>query len=136
MRNHSKLVNCYLRTYLRNKGFFSNRKKVANEIVDRPNDYRIFEGVSTLTNVSRYDLPDPDVYRAFFKLHDLWEFPKAEDTCTYFKGCPHDKLDLAIAYDLAEVIGKFKKEMAGISLEPTPHGHHNQTHPASNTTKH
>ena len=42
-------------------------------------------------------------------MHFLWDFPKFQDTCTYFKGCQHDKLDLAVAYEFADVVGKYKK---------------------------
>jgi len=32
--------------------------------LDNPSKYHIYEGLSTLTNISRYDLPDPDTYRS------------------------------------------------------------------------
>uniref|UniRef100_T1GAQ1 Sarcalumenin n=1 Tax=Megaselia scalaris TaxID=36166 RepID=T1GAQ1_MEGSC len=81
----------------------------ADEIIDNPQNYHIYEGLSTLTNISRYDLPDPEVYRDFFRLNPLFEFKKLSDTCTYFGGCPITKLDTAIAYDLPELVGKYKK---------------------------
>ena len=31
--------------------------------VENPGKYHIYEGLSSLTNISRYDLPDPDTYR-------------------------------------------------------------------------
>ncbi|EDX14838.1 GD17809 [Drosophila simulans] len=37
------------------------------------------------------------------------KFMKLRDTCTYFRGCPITKLDLAIAYELPELAGKYKK---------------------------
>ena len=38
---------------------------VNNELLcaDNPGKYHIYEGLSQLTNISRYDLPDPDTYR-------------------------------------------------------------------------
>jgi len=86
VRNHAKMVDCYLTTYYNHKSVFGNRKQVANEIIDHPQDYHIYEGLSTLTNISRYDLPDPDVYRDFFKLNPLYEFQQLSATCTYFRG--------------------------------------------------
>lgn len=80
------MVDCYLTTYYNHKSVFGNRKQVANEIIDHPQDYHIYEGLSTLTNISRYDLPDPDVYRDFFKLNPLYEFQQLSATCTYFRG--------------------------------------------------
>lgn len=109
VRNHAKMVDCYLTTYYNQKTLFGNRKQIAAQIVDNPQNYHIYEGLSTLTNISRYDLPDPDVYRSFFRLNNLYEFKKLHETCTYFRGCPIQKLDIAISYDLPELVGKYKK---------------------------
>ncbi|KAJ8923831.1 hypothetical protein NQ315_010413, partial [Exocentrus adspersus] len=109
VRNHAKMVDCYLTTYYNHKSVFGNKKQVANEIIDHPQDYHIYEGLSTLTNISRYDLPDPDVYRDFFKLNPLYDFQQLSATCTYFRGCPINRLDIAIAYDLPELVGTHKK---------------------------
>ncbi|ENN80240.1 hypothetical protein YQE_03236, partial [Dendroctonus ponderosae] len=111
VRNHAKMVDCYLTTYYNHKSVFGNRKQVANEIIERPQDYHIYEGLSTLTNISRYDLPDPDVYRDFFKLNPLYEFQQLAATCTYFRGCPINRLDIAIAYDLPELVGTYKRNL-------------------------
>lgn len=109
VRNHAKMVDCYLNTYYNHKTLFGNKKRISDEIIDNPQNYHIYEGLSTLTNISRYDLPDPEVYRDFFRLNPLFEFKKLTDTCTYFSGCPITKLDTAIAYDLPELVGKYKK---------------------------
>ncbi|XP_055923522.1 uncharacterized protein LOC129953978 [Eupeodes corollae] len=119
VRNHAKMVDCYLTTYFNHKTLFGNKKRIADDIIDHPQNYHIYEGLSTLTNISRYDLPDPEVYRDFFRLNPLYEFKKLSETCTYFRGCPISKLDVAIAYDLPELAGKYKKmaEAALTSLE-------------------
>ncbi|KAL7025096.1 hypothetical protein ACKWTF_013340 [Chironomus riparius] len=109
IRNHAKMVDCYLTTYYNQKSLFSNKKQVSDKIIEHPQNYNIYEGLSTLTNISRYDLPDPEVYLEFFRLNPLYEFKKLSETCTYFKGCPINKLDIAIAYDLPELVGKYKK---------------------------
>ena len=93
---------------------FGNRKVISDAIIKNPQHYHIYEGLSTLTNISRYDLPDPDSYRIFFHLNSLFEFRKLSDTCTYFKGCPINKLDIAIAYDLPELASKYKKSIQQI----------------------
>ncbi|XP_030755857.1 titin isoform X2 [Sitophilus oryzae] len=111
VRNHAKMVDCYLTTYYNHKSVFGNRKQVANEIIEHPQNYHIYEGLSTLTNISRYDLPDPDVYKDFFKLNPLYEFQQLSATCTYFRGCPINRLDIAIAYDLPELIGTYKRNL-------------------------
>lgn len=109
VRNHAKMVDCYLTTYYNHKTLFGNKKKISGEIVEHPQNYHIYEGLSTLTNISRYDLPDPEVYRDFFKLNPLYEFKKLSETCTYFRGCPINKLDVAIAYDLPELVNRYKR---------------------------
>lgn len=109
VRNHAKMVDCYLTTYYNHKSFFGNKKDVSDKIIDNPQNYHIYEGLSTLTNISRYDLPDPEVYRDFFRLNTLYDFPLLSTTCTYFRGCPINRLDVAIAYDLPELVGQYKK---------------------------
>ncbi|XP_058463861.1 probable serine/threonine-protein kinase kinX isoform X2 [Malaya genurostris] len=109
VRNHAKMVDCYLTTYYNHKTLFANKKYISEQIIGNPQQYHIYEGLSTLTNISRYDLPDPEVYRDFFHLNPLYEFKKLSETCTYFRGCPINKLDIAIAYDLPELVGKYKK---------------------------
>lgn len=109
VRNHAKMVDCYLTTYYNHKSIFAKRKDVSDGIIENPQDYHIYEGLSTLTNISRYDLPDPDVYRDFFRLNPLYEFPLLSSTCTYFRGCPINRLDVSIAYELPEIVGKYKK---------------------------
>lgn len=118
------MVDCYLTTFYNHKTLFGNKKQIADQIIDNPQNYHIYEGLSTLTNISRYDLPDPEVYRDFFRLNSLYEFKKLSETCTYFRGCPINKLDVAIAYDLPELVGKYKKlfETALSSLDTGANG--------------
>ncbi|XP_012223870.1 uncharacterized abhydrolase domain-containing protein DDB_G0269086 isoform X3 [Linepithema humile] len=125
VRNHAKMVDCYLTTYYNHKTFFGNKREISDKIVENPQDYHIYEGLSTLTNISRYDLPDPDVYRDFFRLNPLYDFPLLSSTCTYFRGCPINRLDVAIAYDLPELVGKYKK-----SAEAVLHEHEGNSPPS------
>ena len=37
VRNHAKMVDCYLTTYKNNKGFFGDKKKVAQDIIGMVN---------------------------------------------------------------------------------------------------
>ncbi|XP_070165985.1 uncharacterized abhydrolase domain-containing protein DDB_G0269086 isoform X2 [Polyergus mexicanus] len=125
VRNHAKMVDCYLTTYYNHKTFFGNKREISDKIIENPQDYHIYEGLSTLTNISRYDLPDPDVYRDFFRLNPLYDFPLLSSTCTYFRGCPINRLDVAIAYDLPELVGKYKK-----SVETVLHGSEDNSPPS------
>ena len=61
----------------------------------------------------RYDLPDPESYRIFFGLHPLTEFPTLQSTCTFFEGCPLNKMDRAISYDLPELLTDYKRKKHG-----------------------
>ncbi|CAM1302876.1 SRL (predicted), partial [Pycnogonum litorale] len=117
VRNHAKLVDCYLTHYFKHKTLFANKNKVANEIIDNPDKYKIFEALSMLNNVSRYDLPNPEIYKGFFKVNPLYEFKQLKNTCSYFKGCPLDKLNVCIAYDLPQLLGKYKKKVKEIRDE-------------------
>lgn len=111
------MVDCYLTTYYNHKTFFGNKREISDKIIENPQDYHIYEGLSTLTNISRYDLPDPDVYRDFFRLNSLYDFPLLSSTCTYFRGCPINRLDVAIAYDLPELVGNYKKSVEAVLHE-------------------
>jgi hypothetical protein len=113
------MVDCYLTTYYNQKTLFGNKKTTADKIIENPQQYHIYEGLSTLTNISRYDLPDPEVYRDFFQLNQLYNFPRLSETCTYFRGCPINKLDVAIAYDLPELVGKYKKMAEKVLEKPS-----------------
>jgi hypothetical protein len=66
---------------------------------DLPNEHGnvFFDG---LTNISRYDIPDAEVYKDFFRLYQLYDFKPLASTSTFFRGCPLDKLDTAIANEL------------------------------------
>lgn len=120
VRNHAKMVDCYLTTYYNHKTIFGNRKLIADAIIENPQNYHIYEGLSTLTNISRYDLPDPETYRDFFRLNPLYEFQQLTATCTYFRGCPITRLDVAIAYDLPELVGKYKKMVESAAPQGMP----------------
>lgn len=119
VRNHAKMVDCYLTTYKNNKGFFGDKKRVTQDIIEHPGKYHIYEGISRLTNISRYDLPDPDTYRDFFNVHALYDFETLQSTCTFFKGCPLNKLDIAISYDLPDILNNYKKKVQ-LALNPPP----------------
>lgn len=114
VRNHAKVVDCYLAVLNKNRGFFSfgsPSKKQAMEITENPHQHNIFAGslAGVSKNVSRYDLPDSAVYREFFRINPLVEFKPLTAHCSFFRGCPLDKLDIAISYKLPDLVAKFKK---------------------------
>jgi len=125
VRNHVKMVDCYLSTFNNNKGMFSDKKQVAKNIIENPQKFHIYEGINTLTNISRYDLPDPDAYKDFFNVHALYDFPTLQSTCTFFRGCPLNKLDMSIAYAIPELLTGYKKKLSvaknsqSVPIKPT-----------------
>jgi len=114
-RNHAKMVDCYLTTYLAEKSAFGRDNELAEDIVENPDQYHIYDAISALeADVSRYDLPDPESYRKFFAAHPLPDFETLADACGYFRNCPVDALDKAIAYDLPNLLDDYKKNVADI----------------------
>ena len=106
------MVDVYVTTFNSRQRMFGNKKKIADDIVENPDNYHIYDGISTMTNISRFDLPDPKTYRTFFGIHPLDKFPTLQSTCTYFRGCPINKLDQAIAYQLPDLLTKFKRKLS------------------------
>lgn len=116
VRNHAKVVDCYLSAYYKRKPLFTfgqAAKKLSQDITENPHNYNIFKGAlaSVTQNVSRYDLPDPDVYREFFRANHLLDFKQLSQTCSFFSGCAIDKLDAAIAYRIPKLVENYKKEI-------------------------
>ncbi|GBL82321.1 Sarcalumenin [Araneus ventricosus] len=109
VRNHAKMVDCYLASYYRHKSIFSNKRNVAKLITENPREYNIYDGLTSMTNVSRSDVPNPLAYKEFFKIHPLYDFKPLASTCSYFRGCPMDKVDLAITKEFPELLAKYKE---------------------------
>jgi hypothetical protein len=93
VRNHAKMVDVYLSTFNNQKSMFGNKKATAENVVNNPEKFHIYDGISTMTNISRYDLPHPDAYKVFFGLHSMTEFPTLQSTCTYFKVGWHQSIN-------------------------------------------
>lgn len=122
VRNHANMIDCYLATYYKHKSIFSNKKYVAKSIIDNPREYNIYDNLGGMTNVSRYDLPNPETYKDFFKLHPLYDFRPLASTCSYFRGCPMEKLDSAISIEIPELFTKYKKMKSSTSQPPKQEG--------------
>ncbi|XP_018014346.1 sarcalumenin-like [Hyalella azteca] len=122
VRNHAQMVDSYLTTYNKNKGFLTSKHKLSEDIVENPHAYNIYEGVSLLTNISRYDLPDPEIYRDFFRLYNLYDFPTLKSSCSYLRGCPLDQIDRAISRDMPELLARYRTLLAkaGVSADLSP----------------
>ncbi len=58
MRNHAKMVDVYLNTYNSQRGVMGSKKSTAEAVVSNPQKYHIYDGISTMTNISRYGSPN------------------------------------------------------------------------------
>lgn len=147
VRNHAKLVDCYLAAYNRAKGLFtfgSSARQLAAHVALNPHEYAVFQaaakgnepalkyapaagrlsanmrldasttglstGAGNATTAGRHDLADANAYRDFFKLHPLGDFSPLSATCSFFRGCPLDKLDVAIAFQLPDLLAKYRAQ--------------------------
>ena len=47
----------------------ASSRQLASDITENPHQYRVYSGAlaGQSQNISRYDLPDPGVYREFFR---------------------------------------------------------------------
>ena len=112
------MVDVYLSVFNSQRSLFSDSKAVAKSVVENPKRFRIYEGLSALAaNISRYDLPDPDVYARFFSAHPLQDFPPLSATCSFWRGCPLSKLDAAISYDLPELLAGYRRAKEDITAK-------------------
>lgn len=69
---HNQLASMTSNINIENKFNLNNvNKQIANE---------------AMQNISRFDLPDADVYKAFFSVHSLLDFKPLSSTCSFFKG--------------------------------------------------
>ena len=50
VRNHAKMVDCYLTTFKNNKGIFGDKKKVSQDIIENPSKYHIYEGIKIFSS--------------------------------------------------------------------------------------
>ncbi|XP_064637991.1 sarcalumenin-like isoform X2 [Lineus longissimus] len=118
VRQHALIVNQYLVTFHKFNTFMSNSENVANEIIERPEKYRIFKLVAKYSNVSKYDFPDPEVYKDFFYLNAINSFEMLSGHCSYFGGCLLDKLNKAINEDLPKLLTKVQELDGGQQCLP------------------
>ncbi|XP_055332424.1 sarcalumenin-like isoform X2 [Paramacrobiotus metropolitanus] len=111
VRNHAHLVDKYVETYTQKKSFFGSNKALENDLMGFPSKFAIYESVLRKTNASADDLPDPEEYKEFFGINKLSTFKTLAASCSFLKGCPADKLNYAIHFDLPELLEKFQQRL-------------------------
>ena len=107
---HALLVDKYLETFNSKNSIFGNPETLISDIVLQPHKYHIFQQVLAHGKISKYDLPDPRLYREFFSINAVNAFKRIEYHCTMFGGCAMAKLEEAIAYSLPNLLNRFRKQ--------------------------
>ncbi|KPP64467.1 hypothetical protein Z043_117186 [Scleropages formosus] len=104
VRIHALLVDRYLQTLRDKTGFFGDSEQVFKEIVDDPDRFYIFKSILAKTNVSRFDLPDPEAYRDFFGVNHMSTFKLLSSHCPLLGSCLLDKIEAAITEELPSLL--------------------------------
>ncbi|XP_043945271.1 sarcalumenin isoform X2 [Protopterus annectens] len=113
VRIHALLVDRYVQTFKEKMTFFSDPELVFKEILDEPDKFFIFKSILAKTNVSKFDLPNPDAYRDFFGINPIGNFKLLSQQCSYMGGCLLEKIERAITNELPDLLG-------GIGLKKKP----------------
>ncbi|XP_030638719.1 sarcalumenin [Chanos chanos] len=112
VRIHALLVDRYLQTYYEKLGWFSDPDEVFRDIVSDPDKFYIFKSILAKTNVSKFDLPEPEAYRDFFGVNPPSGFKQLSYHCSWSSGCLLEKIEKAITEDLPALLSSLaeKKE--------------------------
>ena len=107
---HALLVERYLAAYNSKKSIFSDNEAVMADIIENPQKYHIYQSVVSDGKISKYDLPDPEIYHEFFSTNALNRFSSLNYHCSFLSGCPLDSLNVAISYQLPRLLSQFKDD--------------------------
>ncbi|XP_051550127.1 sarcalumenin-like [Myxocyprinus asiaticus] len=112
VRIHALLVDRYLQTYYDKLGWFSDPDEVFRDVVSDPDKFYIFKSILAKTNVSKFDLPEPEAYRDFFGVNPPSGFKLLSSHCSWSGGCLLEKIEKAITEDLPALLSSLavKKE--------------------------
>ncbi|KAK7127027.1 hypothetical protein R3I94_018268 [Phoxinus phoxinus] len=110
VRIHALLVDRYLQTYHEKLGWFSDPQEVFRDIVSDPDKFYIFKSILAKTNVSKFDLPEPEAYRDFFGVNPPSGFKVLSSYCGWTGGCLLEKIDKAITDDLPALLSSLAEK--------------------------
>ncbi|XP_076321688.1 sarcalumenin-like isoform X1 [Tachypleus tridentatus] len=96
VRNHALLVAQYLHVFQDKKSIFKNNKEIEEHLIENPEEYRIFDTVLAYPDISKYDLPLPEQYHEFFKIHPIESFLPLAKHCPFYGPCPLERVEHAI----------------------------------------
>uniref|UniRef100_A0A8C1WB89 Sarcalumenin n=1 Tax=Cyprinus carpio TaxID=7962 RepID=A0A8C1WB89_CYPCA len=110
VRIHALLVDRYLQTYYEKLGWLSDPHEVFNDIVSDPDKFYIFKSILAKTNVSKFDLPEPEAYRDFFGVNPPSGFKLLSSYCSWSGGCLLEKIEKAITDDLPALLSSLAEK--------------------------
>ncbi|KAI7791460.1 putative sarcalumenin-like, partial [Triplophysa rosa] len=110
VRIHTLLVDRYLQTYHDKLGWFSDPDEVFRDIVSDPDKFYIFKSILAKTNVSKFDLPEPEAYRDFFGVNPPSGFKLLSSHCSWSGGCLLEKIEKAITEDLPALLSNLAEK--------------------------
>ncbi|KAF4097820.1 sarcalumenin isoform X2 [Onychostoma macrolepis] len=110
VRIHALLVDRYLQTYYEKLGWFSDPHEVFNDIVSDPDKFYIFKSILAKTNVSKFDLPQPEAYQDFFGVNPPSSFKLLSSYCSWSGGCLLEKIEKAITDDLPALLSSLAEK--------------------------
>ncbi|XP_016298322.1 sarcalumenin-like isoform X1 [Sinocyclocheilus anshuiensis] len=110
VRIHALLVDRYLQTYYEKLGWFSDPHEVFNDIVSDPDKFYIFKSILAKTNVSKFDLPEPEAYQDFFGVNPPSGFKLLSSYCSWSGGCLLEKIEKAITDDLPALLSSLAEK--------------------------
>ncbi|XP_051979583.1 sarcalumenin-like [Xyrauchen texanus] len=117
VRIHALLVDRYLQTYYDKLGWFSDPDEVFRDVVSDPDKFYIFKSILAKTNVSKFDLPEPEAYRDFFGVNPPSGFKLLSSHCSWSGGCLLEKIEKAITEDLPALLSSLAVKKEAI-IEP------------------
>ncbi|XP_043079465.1 sarcalumenin-like [Puntigrus tetrazona] len=110
VRIHALLVDRYLQTYYEKLGWFSDPHEVFSDIVGDPDKFYIFKSILAKTNVSKFDLPEPEAYRDFFGVNPPSGFKLLSSYCSWSGGCLLEKIEKAITDELPALLSSLAEK--------------------------
>lgn len=117
LRIHVLIIEQYVKAFRSRRSIFKDDEQVAEDIIDFPRKYHIFQNVLGNSNISKYDLPEPSEYQEFFSNQDINSFQPVDYFCSVFTGCLGKKLDDAINELLPGLLQKVKGWDQGDGVE-------------------
>ena len=108
VRIHALLVEKYVVAFHNQRSIFYNDQQVMSKVVKSPDEYKIYQSLLSMPNISKYDLPSREAYEEFFSVNAINSFKDLYYHCPYFGQCPLKKLERAIYDDLPNLLTKVK----------------------------